>query len=111
MSAVELHNTLYALGGHDGGARDTVQKLSLDRLTWQLMQLKLHNTSFHFPCIKTYTQVILVINKTLYIFTPLHVKAVMTLHEDIRWCYSSYHSRGTLYYEQGDRIKNYALGV
>jgi hypothetical protein len=38
MSAVEVENCVYALGGQ---YRDTVQKLSLDSLTWELMQLKL----------------------------------------------------------------------
>jgi hypothetical protein len=99
MSAVELHNSLYGLGGEQGevgGYLDKVQKLSLDSLTWQLMQLKLPQADSLFPCFKTDTQVIL-INKTLYLFTPLQVKAVMTLSEDISWCYSSYYSRGTLY--------------
>jgi hypothetical protein len=41
MSAVVLDNSLYALGSYDGGKLSTVQKLSLDRLTWELMQLKL----------------------------------------------------------------------
>jgi hypothetical protein len=41
MSAVELENSLYALGGAADSKLDTVQKLSLDSLTWELMQLKL----------------------------------------------------------------------
>jgi hypothetical protein len=41
MSAVELDNSLYILGGYAGANLDTVQKLSLDSLTWELMQLKL----------------------------------------------------------------------
>jgi hypothetical protein len=46
MSAVELHNSLYALGGIQGMRDlDTVQKLSLDSLTWQVMQLKLPQAS------------------------------------------------------------------
>jgi hypothetical protein len=40
MSAVELENSLYALGGASGDTDfDTVQKLSVDSLTWELMQL------------------------------------------------------------------------
>jgi hypothetical protein len=70
MSAVELHNSLYALGGiGDGGYLDTVQKLSLDSLTWQLMQLKLHQADYSFPCFKKDTEVYLVISRTLYSFT------------------------------------------
>jgi hypothetical protein len=41
MSAVEVENTGYALGGYNGRALDTVQKLSLNSLTRELMQLKL----------------------------------------------------------------------
>jgi hypothetical protein len=100
MSVAELHNSLYALGGN----LDTVQKLSLDSLTWQLMQLKLPQAVNLFPCFKTETQVCLVIKKTLYSFTPLEVKQIKTLPGDIR-CWSSYYSRGTLYYEWGTGIK------
>jgi hypothetical protein len=105
MSAVELHNSLYALGGDQGDVDylDTVQQLSLDSLTWQLMQLKLPQAAFLSPCFKKDTEVYLVINKTLYSFTPLEVKPIKTLPEDIR-CYSSYYSRGTLYYENGNGI-------
>jgi hypothetical protein len=98
MSALELHNSLYALGGVGDRELDTVQKLSLDSLTWQLMQLKLPQTAWIFPCFNKDTEVCLVINKTLYSFTPLDVKPIKTLPEDIE-CYSSYYSRGTLYYD------------
>jgi hypothetical protein len=105
MSAVELHNSLYALGGCQGfdDYLDTVQQLSLDSLTWQLMQLKLPQAASYFPCFKKDTEVYLVINKTLYSFTPLEVKPIKTLPEDIG-CHSSYYSRGTLYCEWGDGI-------
>jgi hypothetical protein len=50
MSAVELDNSLYALGGSDHQSfLDSVQKLSLDSLTWELMQLKLPLTARFFP--------------------------------------------------------------
>jgi hypothetical protein len=101
MSAIELHNSLYALGGKgESGLLDTVQKLSLDSLTWQLMQLKLPQAACGIPCFKRDTEVYLVINKTLYSFTPLEVKQIKTPREDI-WCRSSYYSRGTLYYYDG----------
>jgi hypothetical protein len=101
MSAVELHNSLYALGGSQGGVLlDTVQKLSLDSLTWQLMQLKLPQAVLWLPCFKKDTEVYLVIEKTLYSFTPLEVKSTKTLRPYIS-CYSSYYSRDTLYYERG----------
>jgi hypothetical protein len=105
MSAVELHNSLYALGGiGDRGTLDTVQKLSLDILTWQLMQLKLPQAASYIPCFKKDTEVYLVIKKTLYSFTPLEVKTIKTLTESIG-CSSSYYSRDTLYYEGGGDIR------
>jgi hypothetical protein len=104
MSAVELHNSLYALGGTHRKDIDTVQELSLDSLTWQLMQLKLPQAYRYLPCFKKDTEVYLVIKKTLYSFTPLEVKPIKTLPEDIS-CSSSYYSRGTLYYEVGDGIR------
>jgi hypothetical protein len=35
----------------------------------------------------------------------------MTLPKSIGFCSSSYYSRGTLYYEQGDWIEHLALGI
>jgi hypothetical protein len=100
MSAVELHNSLYALGGFGNRLNrlDIVQKLSLDSLTWQLMQLKLPQADCDFPCFKKDTGVYLWIAETLYSFTPLEVKPIKTLPERITQCHSSYYSRGTLYY-------------
>jgi hypothetical protein len=106
MSAVELHNSLYALGGKgDRRDLDTVQKLSLDRLTWLHIQLKLPQAAYSFPCFKKDTEVYLVINQTMYSFTPLKVKRIKTLPERISCCFSSYYSRGTLYYEMGEGIE------
>jgi hypothetical protein len=114
MSAVEVENSLYALGGNDEEKYlHTVQKLSLDSLTWELMQLKLPQANHRFPCFKTDTRVYLVIDETLYSFTPLQVKAVKavkTVPAGIR-CFSSYYSRGTLYYEGGSSISSLALGL
>jgi hypothetical protein len=107
MSGVEVENSVYALGGSDGRDLDTVQKLSLDSLTWQLMQFKLPQAASSFPCFKSETQVYLVIKETLYSFTLLEIKAVKTLDTRI-WGYSSYYSRGTLYYECGG-IRSLAL--
>jgi hypothetical protein len=97
MSAVELHNSLYALGGLDVDSLDSIQKMSLDSLTWQLMLLKLPQAGFQFPCFKKDTEMLLVISQTLYSFTPLEVKPIKTHPEDIR-CYSSYCSRDIPYY-------------
>jgi hypothetical protein len=67
MNAVEVENSVFALGGENINiAYVTVQKLSLDSLTWELMQLKLPLADHFFPCFKTETQVYLVIKQTLY---------------------------------------------
>jgi hypothetical protein len=108
MSAVEVENSLYALGGRNGRPLDTVQKLSLDSLTWKFMQLKLPQTTSWFACFKSETEVYLVIKETLYSFTPLQVKPIKTVAEGIR-CFSSYYRRGTLYYEGGRGIGRLAL--
>jgi hypothetical protein len=53
MSAVEVENSVYALGGQDDvGVLDTVQKLSLDSLTWEFMQFTLPQEELNFPCYK-----------------------------------------------------------
>jgi hypothetical protein len=97
MSAVELDDSLYALGGIAEGDLDTIQRLSLDSLTWELMQVKLPQATSWFPCFKTNTEVYLMIKETLYAFTSLEVKPVKTLGRSISWCEASYYSRGTLY--------------
>jgi lambda repressor-like predicted transcriptional regulator len=91
MSAVELQNSLYALGGtvDEEIYIETVQKLSLDSLTWQLMQLKLPTIGHYIPCFKKDSEVYLVLFKTLYSFTPLEVKPIKTIPEYIQ-CTSSY---------------------
>jgi hypothetical protein len=111
MVAVEVENSLYALGGYnDEGALDTVQKLSLDSLTWELMQLRLPHAAASFACFKTETQVYLVIKKTLYSFTPLQVKKIKAWHYRIDRCFSSYYTRNTLYYESDWKVKSVVIG-
>jgi hypothetical protein len=112
MSVVEVENSLYALGGHNSFPKDTIQKLSLGSLTWKLMQLKLPRAASWFPCFKTETQVYLMINETLYSFTPLEVKAVKTYPRNI-YGHSSYYSRGTLYNTRwaDGGIDTLALGI
>jgi hypothetical protein len=111
MSAVELDNSLYALGGRADGYSelDTVQRLSLDSLTWNLMQLKLPQAASEIPCFKTDTQVYLVLRDTLYSFTPQEVKPIKTLPERMR-VRSSFYSRGTLYYEWDKGIRSLTVG-
>jgi hypothetical protein len=109
MSAVVLDNCLYALGGFHRKLLDTVQKLSLNSLTWELMQLKLPQVAGWFPCFKADTQVYLLIEKTLCSFTPLKVKAVKTLPESIS-CNASYYLRGTLYYAWYGEVSTLSVG-
>jgi hypothetical protein len=110
MSAVELEGSLYALGGlAERAGLDTVQKLSLDSLTWELMQLKLPQAAYWFPCFKADTQVYLVIKRTLHSFTPLQVKPIKSLPFYIA-CTKSCYSRGTLYYCSGAALTRLAIG-
>jgi hypothetical protein len=112
MSAVEVENSVYALGGRTYEKPfDTIQKLSLDSLTWELMQLKLPKIAPSLlPCFKTENQVYLVIKKTLYSFTPLKVRRVKNLGISIH-SESSYYSRGTLYCSTRFGMKRLALWI
>jgi hypothetical protein len=77
--------SLYALGGYDEVSLDVVQKLSLESLTWELMQLRLPFAGYGIPCFKLRdTEVYLVVNKTLYSFTAFEVRPLKTLIKDIR---------------------------
>jgi hypothetical protein len=99
-SGVVVENSLYALGGHDASSYlDLVQKLSLESLTWELMQFRLPFAGKCIPCFKLRdTEVYLVINKTLCSFTASEVRPLKTLTEDIKsWFGASYYQRGTLY--------------
>jgi hypothetical protein len=106
-SGVVVKNSLYALGGFDGSALDLIQKLSLESLTWELMQFKLPFAGFGIPCFKLRdTEVYLVVKKTLCSFTAFEVLPLKTLTKDIQsWFGTSYYCRGTLY------CTNYARGV
>jgi hypothetical protein len=94
MSGVVVEGNLYALGGYDGSSNlDLVQKLSLESLTWELMQFRLPFAGFGIPCFKLRdTEVYLVVNKTLCSFTALEVCPLKTLTEDIKsWYGASYY--------------------
>jgi hypothetical protein len=80
-SGVVVENSLYALGGHDRVVElDLVQKLSLESLTWEVMQFRLPFAGFGIPCFKLRdTEVYLVVNKTLCSFTALEV-LLTTIH-------------------------------
>jgi hypothetical protein len=110
MSAVVQDSTLYALGGNAGRFLDSVQKLSLNSLTWELMQLRLPQAARFIPCFKTDSQVLLVINDNLYSFTPFEVKLIKSLPLGIIDFNSSYYSRGTLYYDDSFAVRSLAIG-
>jgi hypothetical protein len=113
MSGVVVERSLYALGGEYCGNLDLVQKLSLESLTWELMQLRLPHAGSGIPCFKVRdTEVYLVVNRTLLSFTALEVRPLKTLTEEIRsWRGASYYHRGTLYcsHQQG-AVLGYKIG-
>jgi hypothetical protein len=104
-SGVVVESSLYALGGYDGTNLDLVQKLSLESLTWELMQLRLPQAGRLISCFKlSSTEVFLVVNKTLCSFTSLQIHPLRTLRtrrnlaEDFYcWYGASYYRCGTLY--------------
>jgi hypothetical protein len=98
-SGVVVESCLYALGGFVGSCLDLVQKLSLESLTWELMQYRLPFAGFGIPCFKLRdTEVYLVVNKSLCSFTASEVRPIKTLTQLIEsWYGASYYCRGTLY--------------
>jgi hypothetical protein len=113
MSGVVVESSIYALGGWDGSYLDLVQKLSLESLTWELMQFRLPFTGSAIPCFKLRdTEVYLVVNKTLCSLTALEVRPLKTLTEDIQsWFGASYYFRGTLYFSSFEgRVRSYKIG-
>jgi hypothetical protein len=114
MSGVVVESCLYALGGYDGSCLiDSVQKLSLESLTWELMQFRLPFKGSGIPCFKLRdTEVYLVVNKTLCSLTAFEVRPLKTQSQLIQsWYGASYYCRGTLYcssYEGG--VRSYEIG-
>jgi hypothetical protein len=99
-SGIVVESSLYALGGcHNGESLDLVQKLSLESLTWELMQLRLPYPGGAIPCFKLRdTEVYLVVNGVLCSFTTLQVLPLKTLTNRINsWNGASYYHSGTLY--------------
>jgi hypothetical protein len=110
-SGVVVERCLYALGGwFNRSLTDLVQKLSLESLTWELMQLRLPYEARGIPCFKlSDTEVYLVINKTLFSFTGLQINPLKTLTDDIHSFGASYYHKGTLYTcEEG--VHSYEIG-
>jgi hypothetical protein len=95
-----VENGLYALGGdYWGSYLDVVQKLSLESLTWELMQFRLPFAGWGITCFKLRdTEVYLVVKNTLCSFTAFEARPLKTLNEAIKNRYGvSYYHRGTLY--------------
>jgi hypothetical protein len=99
-SGVVVENSLYALGGWtDRSCLDLVQKLSLESLTWELMQFRLPFAGYCIPCFKlSEAEVYLVVNMTLCSFSAFEVRPLKTLTLLIEsWYGASYYCRSTLY--------------
>jgi hypothetical protein len=114
MSGVVVEKSLYALGGRiENSVLDLVQKLSLESLTWEVIQLRLPYACNLICCFKlSDTEVYFVICKTLYSFTAQEVRPLKTLRKGIHsFGGTSYYSRGTLYcsYYKG-AARSYEIG-
>jgi hypothetical protein len=67
-----MEDCLYVLGGKGTeGDLDLVQRLHLEGQIWKVMKLKLPQPCFSMPCFKREDAVYLLVDKTLYTFTPL----------------------------------------
>jgi hypothetical protein len=102
VSAVVLAGSLFLIGGkcNPWDNLNLIQRLNLDTLTWQIMQLNLPVSGLFIPCFKVCdTQVFLVMDKSLYSFTPFEIKRLRSVNmdEDISSFGSCYYSKGTLY--------------
>jgi hypothetical protein len=82
---VVVDSSLYALEGYDIEKElDLVQKLSLESITWELMQLRLPYAGRSIPCFKlNNTEVYLVVNNTLCSFNALEVRSLKRLAENM----------------------------
>jgi hypothetical protein len=113
-SGVVVESSLYALGGwYAESVLDFVQKLSLDSLTWELMQFRLPFAGYGIPCFKLRdTEVYLVVNQTLCSFTGFEVQPLKTLVDDIKSISgTSYYCRGTLYCSNWNGgVRSYEIG-
>jgi hypothetical protein len=101
MNAVVVEDSLFTLGGDDRKKTfKWIQRLRLDTLTWQIMELNLPVSGLFIPCFKVCdTQVFLVMDKSLYSFTPFEIIRLraLTMDEDIRSYGASYYIKRTLY--------------
>jgi hypothetical protein len=95
-SVVVLEESLYVLWGYHGGFLDFIQNLSLERLTWKIIWMKVPQPDRNIPCFQHDSQGYFVLNKTLYSIKPL--QALKAFPEDIKSYYGPcYYHTGTLY--------------
>jgi hypothetical protein len=113
-TGVVVESSLYALGGYAETYVDLVQRLSLESLTWELMQFRLPFAGCYIPCFKLRdTEVYLVVKNTLCSFTALEVRPLKTLTEEILSLFgASYYCRGTLYCSSCEgAVRSYKIGT
>jgi hypothetical protein len=106
MSGIEFEGSLYALGGSVGWSAylDLIQRLRLEDLTWEVMQVRLPYAGFCI-CFAIAPQVYFVMKRTLYSFHPqsLEVQQCKVL-STLQHANSSglcYYVDGTLHYSSG----------
>jgi hypothetical protein len=104
VAGVVVERSLYALGGGalEDLLLDLIQRLSLDSLTWEVLQLTLPQKVSSIPCFKLKSDnatVYLVLNEVLCTFQPttLQIQQVKTLSRSISSYGQSYFRRGVLY--------------
>jgi hypothetical protein len=105
VSVVVTEGSLYALGGTGIATEllDQIQVLSLETLTWKLLELRLPAPGNHLACFKVAddSQVYFVLLSSLYSLQPqlLSIIRVKTLPRNIANCFigPSYYSKGTIY--------------
>jgi hypothetical protein len=101
-SGVVVKGSLYALGGIGWiNSLDLIQKLNLQELTWELLEVRLPSPGYGLPCFKTKdSQICFVVEGGLYSISPqtVQVQLMSTVSADIKsYVGPSYYSRGTLY--------------
>lgn len=105
LSAVllESSNSIYTLGGHCSSRLDRIQRLCLESLAWDLIEVKLPYPSFNIACFKLSDDAdkfYFVMNRELHSFTPStssfqHVRTLVADIESFNGC--GYYRRGYLY--------------
>lgn len=100
-SGVVAEGRLYVIGGCDDAVYlDVIQRLCLERLTRELLELRLPHADCSLGCFVKDSAVYVLLSNNLYSFSPhtLQLQRVKTLPQVILSCIGpSYYTRGTLY--------------